>query len=158
MNKQIFLSFALVALVSFSASHSMEESEGSAGSDSDTQISSVTSAVDVSNEKVQKDKAKDKGESSIGEKVSVAGLGDDDEVVVQDKEKADSESRIRGALNYLKTKCETLNNKFVIGGVSAIVSIYVAHKIMYIKCPWYRNWVDGVDEDSEENKMPWAQT
>ncbi len=116
MNKQIFLSFALVALVSFLAF-------GGAG---------------PANKPAKTDKKKIEA--------------------VQNKEEADSESRIRGAWNYFTTKCETLNNKFVIGGVSAIVSVYAAHKIMYVKCPWYRNWVDGVDEDSEENKMPWAQT
>lgn len=68
-----------------------------------------------------------------------------------------SESHMRSAWNSLKTMCD--NHKTEMGGVAgAVIFTYALHKIMYIKCPWYRNWVDGVDEDSEANKLPWART
>ena len=116
MNKQIFLSFALVALVSFSA----------------------FGGADPTNKPAKTDKKKIE--------------------VVQNKKEDNPESRIRGALDYFTTKFESRNTKIVIGIASSVISIYAIHKIMYIKCPWYRNWVDGVDENLEENKMPWAQT
>lgn len=129
MNKQIFLSLALAALVNFSA---VQAEEGAPATDAPK--IELSDAQQVNPTKSENPIATDEAK----------------------KVEKPNDSRIRAALNSLRGFYDN-HSTIIKVGAGAVAVTYVAHKVMYIKCPWYRNWVDGTDEESEANKLPWAK-
>jgi len=131
MNKKVFLSLALAALVSFSVVRTEDVPN-----------------IETPDTEIIQNQDQDAGPEKEDAKKDASSNGEESSNV--------NDSRISAAWERFRTFYK--DYKMPIRVVTGAVALtYVTHKIMYIQCPWYRDWVDGTDEESEANKLPWAR-
>ena len=136
MNKQIFLSIALIALVSFSPVRADETSASASAGAPAAAVAPEASA------------------SADAPAAAVASEASADAPKVEDKTaEASRWSKVAARLNAF---CGANSTKIYVTA-GTVAAAYVTHKVMYINCPEYKKWVDGNNEEEDANKLPWAK-